>query len=189
MHKDTSPRDRIIQTAERLFNSQGVHTTGIDQIIEESSVAKKTFYHHFPSKSDLIAEYFRVKDESWFSRLRRHTLESEKNPLEQVLGLFDALKEWFAGPDFHGCPFIRGLTDFSDPKDEPVLRQCVSGHFDLTIKLVTELLKPVRPDDYADFVPQIMSLIAGATVLAHATKDPGAADVNREMARRLLEAR
>ena len=46
MKNEQAPRERILATAIRLFNEVGVHTTGIDRIIEESGVAKKTFYHH-----------------------------------------------------------------------------------------------------------------------------------------------
>ncbi|MBN2444404.1 MAG: TetR/AcrR family transcriptional regulator [Spirochaetales bacterium] len=47
-------RERIIDTAIRLFYSQGIMRTGINQIISESHVAKASFYQHFPSKEDLI---------------------------------------------------------------------------------------------------------------------------------------
>ncbi len=35
-----SVRERILQTAMKLFYSQGIKSTGINQIIEESKVAK-----------------------------------------------------------------------------------------------------------------------------------------------------
>ncbi|MBY0369333.1 TetR/AcrR family transcriptional regulator, partial [bacterium] len=61
--KPVSSREKIISAAMRLFNQQGVHHTGNEQIIAESSVAKMTFYKHFPTKSKLIAEYLRKRDE------------------------------------------------------------------------------------------------------------------------------
>ena len=56
MSEGGSVRDRILQTAMKLFYSQGMKSTGINQIIEESNAAKASFYHHFPSKRDLIKE-------------------------------------------------------------------------------------------------------------------------------------
>lgn len=56
MNKKHGPRERIIRTATRLFYAQGVLSTGINQIIAESEIAKATFYQHFPSKNDLIRE-------------------------------------------------------------------------------------------------------------------------------------
>ncbi|MDE1170048.1 MAG: TetR/AcrR family transcriptional regulator [Verrucomicrobium sp.] len=181
-----SPRERIRAAARRLFNAGGPHV-GVDQIIAESGVAKRTFYHHFPSKTALLAEFFRERDEVWIARLERHASAPGKSPLERVLGLFDGLKEWFAEPDFFGCCFIRGLSDFGpEGAADPVLAGCVREHFQRTEKLVVGLLKPLRPKDYKAFVPRIASLMVGATVMAHATGDVRVADVNKEMARIIL---
>lgn len=186
--KTLSPKERIISTATRLFNSVGVHTTGIDRIIEESGVAKKTFYNHFPSKNQLIALYFSQKDDVWFSRLKRFSSDPKMSPMSRVLCLFDGLKEWFSEPDFCGCPFIKGLSDFGKERSDPELMSCIEVHFTETQKLLSKLLKEVRPTDFEQFVPQMMSLIAGATIVAHASGNPSIADVNKAMAKTLLEA-
>ena len=183
-----SPRDRIIETAMRLFNQSGAHAVGIDRIIAESGVAKRTFYHHFPSKAALLADYFRRKDDIWYARLVRHTAAPSLPPLERLLGLFDGLKEWYAEPDFFGCAFIRGLSDFGNECGDPELVHCIDELFRRTGELVEALLRPVRPRDYREFIPRILSLIAGATVVAHATRDPAIAEVNKRMARTLLSA-
>ncbi|TXI81195.1 MAG: TetR/AcrR family transcriptional regulator [Cupriavidus sp.] len=181
-----APREKILFTALRLFNQQGAHTTGIDQIIAESGVAKRTFYRYFPSKVDLLAEYFRQRHDSWFSRLTRYAGDPQAAPLDRLLGVFDALEEWFSEPDFFGCPFIRGLSDFGPDSQAPELTERIREHFARTEDFVEELLRKVRPRDYKKFVPQIMSLISGATIIAHATRDPSIAGVNKEMARKLI---
>mgnify|MGYP003502214566 CR=1 FL=1 len=43
-------RDRILDTAFRLFYAKGLRAVGVDTIIAESGVAKATFYRHFPAK-------------------------------------------------------------------------------------------------------------------------------------------
>lgn len=181
-----SPKERIIERADQLFNSIGVHSTGIDRIIAESGVAKKTFYHHFPSKNDLIAEYFGRKDAIWFERLKRYSSNPRHSPLERVLGIFDGLKEWFGEEDFYGCPFIRGLSDFGEGKDDPRLVGCIEKHFAETQEYLSSLLKEVNPKEYKKLVPQMMSLVAGATIVAHVSRNPKIADINKQMARVLL---
>ena len=47
-------RQRILETADRLFYQDGVRAAGIDRIIAEAGVAKMSLYKHFPSKDDLI---------------------------------------------------------------------------------------------------------------------------------------
>lgn len=54
-----SVRDRILSVASDLFRRQGYSETGINQILEESSSARASFYHHFPSKEDLGIAYLR----------------------------------------------------------------------------------------------------------------------------------
>lgn len=51
-----SKKEKIIETATRLFAKYGYHAVGVDRIIEESGVAKMTLYRNFASKDDLVSE-------------------------------------------------------------------------------------------------------------------------------------
>ena len=53
----SAARERILDTAFRLFYARGLRAVGVDTIIAESGVAKATFYRHFPAKDDLILAY------------------------------------------------------------------------------------------------------------------------------------
>ncbi len=47
-------RDRLVQTAARLFRQHGYDGVGLAQILAESATPKGSLYHHFPEgKSDL----------------------------------------------------------------------------------------------------------------------------------------
>jgi AcrR family transcriptional regulator len=50
----SSRRDHLVDTATKLFCKQGFRATGIDTVLAESGVAKKTLYNHFRSKDELI---------------------------------------------------------------------------------------------------------------------------------------
>ena len=65
----SAARDRILDTATRLFYARGLRAVGVDTIIAESGVAKATFYKHFPAKDDLIAAYLDQVDEMWSGQL------------------------------------------------------------------------------------------------------------------------
>lgn len=181
-----SAKERIIQTAMKLFNEQGIHHTGNEQIITESGLSKMTFYNHFPTKSKLIAEYLRRRDERWFDLLNRH-VALHTDPSEKLLSIFDALEAWFDEPDFYGCPFIRGLSDF-DETDDSEVTACVSSHFDETGKLISNLLREDKIKDIEGLTAKLLTLVAGAIVVAHATKSAAAAGVNKETARLLLKS-
>ncbi len=183
--KHSKVREKIVETALHLFNVNGVQATGIDLIIAESGVAKRSFYNHFPSKNKLIEEYFSRKDDVWFARLTHYSSRSNV-PRERVLGLFDALYDWFSEDGFNGCPFIRGLYDLEATASDPDLVDCIQRHFAKTTEIVETLLKAAYPKNYRTFVPQILSLLTGATVLAQAMGSPEAARINKKMANVLL---
>ena len=50
-------RDRILNAATSLFYRVGIHATGVERLTREAHVSKRTFYQHFPSKTDLVEQY------------------------------------------------------------------------------------------------------------------------------------
>jgi AcrR family transcriptional regulator len=182
---DLKPRDRILRTALILFNELGSHKTGVDLIIAESGVAKMTFFRQFKSKSQLIAEILMIQDEASFALLEKHTL-SAKDSYEKILKLFDALKEWFEQPQFNGCPFIRGLYDYSSESDELEIVKVVGDHFNRLEKFVEQLVLPLKIKNKKNLTKKILALYAGAIVMAQATKSTESATLAKEQVRALI---
>src|SRR4030088_1959296 len=60
-----SARDRILETAYRLFSRHGIQAVGIDTIVAESHVAKMTLYRYFPSKEDLVLAFLDLRQQRW----------------------------------------------------------------------------------------------------------------------------
>lgn len=107
------PRDRILATASDLFYRQGIHATGIDEVIASSGVAKATLYNHFESKEALVAAALDVRLrewEAWFdAALARHRAATPRQ--HPVLAAFDCLGEWFESKEFRGCPFLKAWLE------------------------------------------------------------------------------
>ncbi len=53
-------RARIREAAADLYTQQGVQGTKVTEICERADVAHQTFFNHFPSKRDLLVEFFQV---------------------------------------------------------------------------------------------------------------------------------
>src|SRR4249919_1591565 len=91
-------RQRILETADRLFYQEGVRAVGIDRIIAEAGVAKMSLYNHFSSKDDLILAVLTYREvgvlEFFRSAMERHG-KKKKNPLR---AFFAALKDFFEAP-------------------------------------------------------------------------------------------
>src|SRR5258707_10461617 len=108
LHPKPDMKERILETADRLFYLQGIRAIGVDTIAAEIGISKRTLYNHFPSKDALIAAYL----ERRFVQPRA----SDKPPAEQILGTFDSLERRFSAKNFRGCPFVNAGAPLG-PKD------------------------------------------------------------------------
>ncbi len=134
-------RQRIIETAKRLFYAQGYLATGINQVIAESNVAKNTFYYYFPSKESLCVEYLRQRHDAWMGWLREK-IKSIKNPESRILGLFDYLLEWMKSCDFRGCAFLNIASEVPDSKSR--IREEVRQHKKALQAEIEEMVKELH---------------------------------------------
>jgi len=102
--------DKILDTAERLFYSQGINNTGINQVIEEADIAKASLYKHFESKTDLTIAYVKRIHERWLERFKAH-IDRVEDPKEKLLAVFDYHIERQNAREFGGCPFVKANTE------------------------------------------------------------------------------
>jgi AcrR family transcriptional regulator len=117
-------RQRILETALKLFYAEGVRAVGIDRIIAESGVAKMSFYRHFPSKADLVCAFLEERHRRWMAWFqKRFEVHSEKRRPELPVAA-DVLREWFLSKDFRGCAFINILaeTTQTDTRERAIAR-------------------------------------------------------------------
>jgi AcrR family transcriptional regulator len=108
-----TPRERILQTAERLFYRDGYRAVGVDTIIAESGVAKMSLYRHFPSKDDLIAAYLERANEqllAWTDGL----IAPHRSPRRALEAVFDGVAKLASSPACLGCAFVGASAEFPE---------------------------------------------------------------------------
>ena len=110
-----SARERLLASANELFYEDGVHTVGIDRVIEHAGVAKGSLYNTFGSKDELIRAYLESRHASMEQRFGR-ALERYDSPRDRLLGVFDVQAELFSEPGYRGCAFARASAE-SHPGD------------------------------------------------------------------------
>jgi len=108
-------RERILLTAASLFESRGIHASGVDTIIAESGIAKATLYKHFPSKNLLIVAYLRDKSDRFYEWLNSRLNSKKANSLDILVELCELVEQWIMTPEFHGLPFHIASVEFPDP--------------------------------------------------------------------------
>ncbi|WP_423193561.1 TetR/AcrR family transcriptional regulator [Cupriavidus sp. H18C2] len=183
-----SARERILDTAARLFYRDGYRATGIDRIIAESGVAKMSLYRHFPSKNDLIFEYLQRRHAfwmDWFEAGVRQRLAARAN----LDVLADTLGEWFGTDDFRGCAFINMVAESGGGAgDDPrLLEQAVSHKASLQrfVAAVAAELGLRQPDQVAQ---EAILTIEGMIVRAQTTHDAAVVAAGRRSLARLHAA-
>nr|WP_279354581.1 TetR/AcrR family transcriptional regulator [Frankia canadensis] len=105
-------RERLLDTASRLFYAEGVHTVGIDRIIDEAGVAKASLYKTFGSKDALIQAYLSARHEAIARRISDAVAQVD-DPREKILAVFASQAARFAEPGYRGCPFIAASAEAS----------------------------------------------------------------------------
>src|SRR6266852_2650130 len=102
--KPASARQRLLDAASHLFYDEGVHTVGVDRLVERAGVAKATLYALFGNKEGLVRAYLMARDEGIRGRMTRR-LTRYKTPRERLIGVFEVQGLMFNEPGFRGCAF------------------------------------------------------------------------------------
>jgi len=71
----TGPAQRLLDTASKLFATQGIRAVGIDQILRESGVAKASLYSSYGSKDALVIAYLNELDQADRKRWETRTTD------------------------------------------------------------------------------------------------------------------
>src|SRR5580765_5341320 len=119
-------RQRILESADRLFYQEGLRAVGIDRIIAEAGVAKMSLYKHFPSKDDLILAVLKYREEGVLEFFRSAMERHGKKAKHPLWAFFASLKDMFDLPGFRGCPFQNADVELADPSHAGT--EFVRGH-------------------------------------------------------------
>ena len=182
-----SARERILDTAARLFYQDGLRATGIDKIIAESGVAKMSLYRHFASKNELIAAFLDRRHESWM-RWFEQDVEARFAASPGLEAIALALADWFSDEDFRGCAFINAVAEVCASGEGTQVAQSVAHKAELAalIGSLARRLGLPEPDAIAE---EAMLCVEGMIVRYQMTADPGVVDAGRRLLRRLQQVR
>ncbi|HXH46442.1 MAG TPA: TetR/AcrR family transcriptional regulator [Bradyrhizobium sp.] len=169
-------KERILETADKLFYLQGIRAIGVDTIAAEIGISKRTLYNHFPSKDALIAAYL--------ERRFVHTRPSDKPPAEQILATFDSLERRFAAKDFRGCPFVNAVAELG-PADRTVKK--IATAFKESRRLwFRDRLTELGVAEAEALATQLVLLVDGSIAQDLVRDDPAMARAAKDAAKVLL---
>ena len=175
--KKSIKRLQIIQAAFKLFTENGFYATGVDLIMRQANVSKRTMYIYFPTKNDLIVavmEFYRANYEQGLTDLLARNDLSNR---EKIIAIFEDAGNWFENRQFHGCLAVNAMGEFSgkDPKIENACRDFKTWELDVFRKL-TKGLPVMYPNDLAF---KLLVLLEGMGAIAQVMKQPCPIDIKQ----------
>lgn len=147
-HNMNPKRQLLIETALKLFYKHGVNSIGINEVLKESGVAKRTLYNHFASKEALLLAALEYRHQIFMSWLEKEIQHAKSNS-ELIHCLFNALQTWFDSKveqlgEFRGCFFINTAAESATFADE-IKRFCLAHKLQVKA-LIGQYLKTTNND-------------------------------------------
>jgi AcrR family transcriptional regulator len=182
-----TPKEKLFQTAARLFYQHGYRAVGVDMIAAESGIGKMTLYRHYPSKDDLIVAFLQDSDKNFWIYFEQST-QGAPDPRAKLLAFFSALQNYVTSSECYGCPFINIAVEYPAagyPGHQVALehKQGVRLHFQ---QLASDA-GAAQPEQLANALFLLMDGAYMAARMFGASPDNPAADV-AQAARQLIDA-
>src|SRR3954465_7925310 len=121
-------RERIVDTARRLFWEQGYSATGIAQVLKEADVRSGSLYYFFPAKEDLLLAVLEQYTELLEPMVVRPVFERVADPIERIFGILAGYRRLLIQTKYqHGCPI--GNLALEVGNAQPAARKLVAANF------------------------------------------------------------
>lgn len=159
--KTPGPRERLLASAQRLTANRGV-TVGVDAILEEAAVARRSLYQHFGGKDALIAESLRESAQMDEERYKAALASGGHDARLRILAVFDQLERTTSAQGFRGCRYISAELALVDPAHPA--HQVTRSYTERLHDLFEEELRKIGHPDPVAGADQITVLIEGILV-------------------------
>jgi TetR/AcrR family transcriptional regulator, transcriptional repressor for nem operon len=160
--KAAENRERIVETAARVFREQGVDGVGVDAIMSAAGLTHGGFYGHFGSKDDLVAEAVRCA--------LRHGVEKQSG----YTNLGDLVSGYLSGRHradrANGCAIAALGGDIVRQGDG--VRGALTAHVHGQLDRLSRLLRSGTAAHRRRRAIAALAGMVGALTLARAVNDP-----------------
>ncbi|MBR1157082.1 TetR/AcrR family transcriptional regulator [Bradyrhizobium sp. JYMT SZCCT0428] len=169
-------RGRVLEAAYKLFRRQGYNRVTMDDIAEAAKLTKRTLYHHFNSKDQLLADVLESQHHLALQAFRTFGDNLSGSAETIVEAMFQDLAVWADNPRWAGSGFTRLVIELADLPGHPA-RLIARRHKAQLEKCFAELLARsgvARPNELARAV-WLLSEGAVSLILVHGDRGYSAA--------------
>jgi len=168
----TDSRTRMLEAAAQLFRVQGLHATGLAEVLEKSGAPRGSLYHYFPGgKEQLAVEALRNASHDIRDALEEFIGSGSSPEALRAYGRQSARR--LVATDFaEGCPV--GNTALEASVGSPALREVCDEAFREWEAVIAQGLVAdgIDADQAAELATFILSTFEGALLVARARRDP-----------------
>jgi TetR/AcrR family transcriptional regulator, lmrAB and yxaGH operons repressor len=163
-------KDKLIKTASRLFQLQGYHATGLNQITKESGAPKGSLYYHFPNgKEQLAIESVRLTA-NFVSEQIVEGLNKTQDPAKAIQNLIEDMAKQFQKEARKGGIPIASVALETALISEPLREICQSAYANFQALFTQKLVQAGFEESRAkDMGVVINSMIEGAFLISFTT--------------------
>jgi AcrR family transcriptional regulator len=155
-------RDRILDTASRLFYERGVRAVGVDLVVLEAAVAKTSLYRYFPTKDDLIVAFLEREDLEFWAHWDGVAMQFPDDPAGELDAHMRWIGERLGRSNYRGCPQINVAAEFAE-QDHPA-RQVARRHMQALRGRLLDIAKRLGVPRPKQLAAQLAVLVNGAFV-------------------------
>jgi AcrR family transcriptional regulator len=169
-------RGRILEAAYKLFRRQGYNRVTMDDIAKAAEFTKRTLYHHFNSKDQLLADVLESQHHLALQAFRTFGDNLSGSAETVVEAMFQDLAVWADRPRWAGSGFTRLVIELADLPGHPA-RLIARRHKAQLEKCFAELLARSgvgRPNELARAI-WLLSEGAISLILVHGDRGYSAA--------------
>ena len=181
---DLSRREHLINISLNLFNQYGYHGVGIDLILKDAKVSKKTMYKYFRSKQELIVAVLEKQDSLLRSQLINEVDDSEKVALAYLEKVFHVFGSLMKDNNFYGCMFVSAVSEY--PEVTSPIRD-ISQQFKASLHdYILDLCKKSQLKTPQLVAAELSMLIDGAVAIAQVTPNTDASGTLQRAANNII---
>ncbi|MCM3215734.1 TetR/AcrR family transcriptional regulator [Niallia taxi] len=170
MDTKLNSRDKILQTASRLFQLQGYHATGMNQIISESGLPKGSIYHHFPQGKELLAIEAVHFTSSFIERKLLTIMEEISDPVEAIQAFIKDTSSQFDSPEsIEGIP-VGLLASETALISEPLRLACIHAFSKWEKIIADKLIQNGEKDEHALKMGMLINSMIGGGIMQSITR-------------------
>lgn len=155
-------RERILDTASRLFYERGVRAVGVDLVVLEAAVAKTSLYRYFPTKDDLIVAFLEREDLEFWAQWDGVAMQFPDDPAGELDAHMRWIGERLGRSNYRGCPQINVAAEFAE-QDHPA-RQVARRHMQALRGRLLDIAKRLGVPRPKQLAAQLAVLVNGAFV-------------------------